>query len=78
LAEARLSLWEQTILPLTSLILTSLARYLNPLFGSNLELEIDMDNISALSLRRDKLWQQVKGADFLTADEKRQMLGFGN
>jgi HK97 family phage portal protein len=78
LAEARLALWEQTILPLANLMLTSLGRYLNAQFGSNIELEINTDNISALSPRREKLWQQIKEADFLSNDEKREMLGFGN
>ncbi len=78
LAEARLALWEQTILPLSGLIFSSLERYLNPMFGASLQLEIDMDNISALALRREKMWQQLSDADFLTAAEKREMLGFGN
>jgi HK97 family phage portal protein len=78
LAEARLSLWEQTILPLADLMLTRLCDWLNPHFGANIALSVDMDSISALAPRREKLWQQLKGVDFLSAEEKREMLGFGN
>jgi phage portal protein BeeE len=37
---------------------------------------IDLDRVPALAADRAALWAQVAGADFLSADEKRQMLGF--
>lgn len=76
LAEARLSLWEQTILPLQKRVLDELSMWLNPIFGSSIQLKIDMDSIPALTAKRDHLWQQVSNADFLSTAEKREILGF--
>jgi HK97 family phage portal protein len=76
LAEARLALWEQTILPLASMVLQELSRWLNPMLGTSAVAEMDLDTIPALALRREKLWQQVAAATFLSDAEKRQMLGF--
>jgi HK97 family phage portal protein len=76
LAEARLALWEQTILPLATMLLQDLSRWLNPMLGTAAVAEIDMDTIPALAPKREKLWQQVTSASFLTDEEKRQMLGF--
>ncbi len=76
LAEARLALWEQTILPMSHLILGELCRWLNPLLGTDCRLDVDMDKLSALAPKRQALWNQVKDADFLSDAEKREMLGF--
>ena len=76
LAEARLALWEQTILPLVDRITHALNNWLTPAFGEGLLLAYDTDGISALTLRRDKLWERVQNAGFLTEDEKRALLGF--
>jgi HK97 family phage portal protein len=75
LAEARLALWEQTILPMVDHVCDALNYWLTPLFGANLRLQYDTHSISALSVRRDKLWEHVNQASFLTDDEKRTMLG---
>ena len=40
-------------------------------------LAVDVDQVTALSEDRERLWAQVSGADFLSDDEKREMLGFG-
>ena len=40
-----------------------------------LALTVDLDQVSALSEERERLWGQVTAADFLTNEEKRAMLG---
>lgn len=75
LAEARLALWEQTILPLVDGMCDALNNWLLPQFGGRLELRYDTDGIPALSERRDKLWNRANASDFLTDDEKREMVG---
>jgi hypothetical protein len=42
----------------------------------DLGLAIDLDRIPALAADRQALWSQAADADFLSDDEKRQMLGF--
>ena len=75
LAEARLSLWEQTILPLVDSVTDALNNWLIPQFGGKMELRPDADGISALALRREKVWERVKGATFLSDEEKRELVG---
>jgi len=36
----------------------------------------DLDAIEALAAERESLWRRVSGADFLTADEKREAVGY--
>ena len=40
------------------------------------KLRLDVDQVTALAEDRERLWAQVTAADFLTRDEKREMLGF--
>lgn len=76
LAEARLALWEQTVIPAVEEWLGALNHWLAPMFDSVLSLKADYDEVPALSLRREQLWNRVKDAGFLSDAEKRQMLGF--
>lgn len=76
LAEARLALWEQTILPLAGAMVEALNHWLAPRFGRELRLSLDTDNISALAPRREAVWNRVKDAAFLSDEEKRQAVGY--
>jgi HK97 family phage portal protein len=75
LQEARLALWEQTILPLLQNVTDALNNWLVPMFDSNLKLSLNQDAIPILAAKRDAYWERISKADFLTADEKRSMLG---
>jgi len=75
--EARLALWEETILPLLDGLVSELNAWLAPRFGTGLRLAPDLDAVSALAPRREAVWARVGGADFLTADEKRAAVGYG-
>ncbi len=77
LAEARLALWEQTILPLMQQLCDGLSAWLIDYYPANLELSLDTDGITALSLRQEKLWARAQNATFLSDDEKREMVGLG-
>lgn len=75
LAEARLALWEQTILPLAGTMCDALNNWLLPHYGQGLELRCDTDNISALAARREQVWERVNNAAFLSDEEKRELVG---
>ncbi len=75
LSEARVALWEQTILPLVENTLDSLNRGVVSRFGNDLELQYDIDRISALAHRVDSLWQRMEDSTFITIDEKREAVG---
>lgn len=74
--EARLWLWEQTIMPLLDMILEELNWWLTPLFGEDLSLGFDYDEVPALISRRYTLWDKVTKADFITINEKRKATGY--
>lgn len=74
--EARLAFYEDTVLPLAYALRDALNSWLVPMFGDSLHLELDLDEVLALAPRRDALWARVKEADFLTTEEKRELLGF--
>lgn len=75
LNEARLALWEQTVIPHLESILAHLNAWLVPCFGNNLYLSYDKESISVLTEKRQRLWQYVQNATFMTTNEKRAAFG---
>lgn len=73
-AEANRALWRLTVLPLCAKILGAVAQGLRGWF-EGAELRVDMDKVPAMAGDREKLWARVSAADWLTADEKKAMLG---
>ncbi|MFN3232928.1 MAG: phage portal protein [Alphaproteobacteria bacterium] len=74
--EARLALYEDAVMPLADLFAESMTSWLAPFFGEDLTLSYDKDRVEALSPRRDRLYQRLAGADWLTRNEKRVATGF--
>ena len=77
--EAKLALYEETVLPLQGMILDHLNIWLCPRFGDNYRIEPDRDAVEALSLRREirqentmKLWE----SGLISRDEGREALQF--
>ena len=75
MAEARLALWEQTILPLINSTLSALNSHFTPCFGNNLKIAYDQNAIPAMAIKQEKIWNRVKDADFLTRAEKCREVG---
>lgn len=73
--QARLALYDDAILPLVNHVKDELNHWLAPLFGEDISIGYDIDQIEALGPRREKLWSRIENATFLTTNEKRQMLG---
>lgn len=74
--EANRALWRLTVLPLLEKMLGGMAAGLAH-WWPGLRLAVDLDQVTALAEDRERLWAQVSAADFLSAAEKREMLGFG-
>jgi HK97 family phage portal protein len=75
--EANRALWRLTVLPLAGAILDGLAQGLAGWFADPW-LRVDPDRVPALSEDRERLWASVTAADFITREEKRAMLGWGD
>lgn len=75
--EANRALWRLTLLPLAGKILSALSEALGA-YWDGASLSVDLNQISALSEDRERLWAQVSDADFLSRTEKRAMLGLEN
>lgn len=74
--EARLNLWEDTLLPLIDNLISEFNRTIVPFFGDNLRLGYNQDEIPALSVKRERVWNMMQQASFLTINEKRQAFGY--
>ncbi|WP_400087835.1 phage portal protein [Yoonia sp. R78084] len=73
--EANRAFYRLTVLPLATRVLSAIAVWLSDHGGEEVALRPDLDQISALSSERDAQWRRVSEADFLTAAEKRNLLG---
>jgi HK97 family phage portal protein len=73
--EANRALWRLTVLPLADKLLGAIAGALAA-WWPGLRLRLDVDQLTALAEDRERLWAQVTSADFLSREEKREMLGF--
>ncbi|MEM9318312.1 MAG: phage portal protein [Pseudomonadota bacterium] len=74
-AEANRAFYRLTVLPLVGRVLASLAHWLTGFSIDPAELKPDLDQVPALSAERDAQWARVSEAEFLSAAEKRAMLG---
>jgi len=74
--EARLALYEDTVIPLTEEMIGELNNSVVPRFGPGIELRPDWDAVSALSERRAAKWDRIDKATFLSPNEKREELGY--
>ena len=75
MSEARLFLWEQTIIPLIDYIIDELNGWLIPMFKENLKLSYDKNQIIPLSVRKENYWNLINNSNFLTNEEKKKLLG---
>ena len=77
-SEARLALYEETIIPHLRKIQSDLNEWLVPLYDDRLKLEFDIDSIPALSERKRKTYENVTSAvreGIMTRNEARQSIG---
>lgn len=74
-AEARMSLYEDVILPLMDCIADMLNVWLMPMYGDGAVLVPNVENLPALQPKREKQWAAVQAATWLTPNEKREATG---
>ncbi len=77
-AEARLSLYEETIIPLLERLESDLNEYLPHLYSENLTIRYDVDSIPAMAEKRKQIFANVSQGvqqGILTRNEARERLG---
>lgn len=74
--EARKALYTEVVLPALRRLRDAFNNWLVPRFGDKLALDINTDKVEAMSEDRDSLWERVTKSDFLTVNEKREIIGY--
>ena len=76
-AEARLALYEETIIPLAKRIESDMNEYLTPYYSEQLEIKYDIDSIPAMAERRKRIYENVVQAvreGIISRNEARERL----
>ena len=73
--EANRAFYRLTVLPLATRVTSVIADWLSDFTGERIDLRPDLDQIPALATEREAAWRRVGDATFLTAAEKRSLLG---
>jgi hypothetical protein len=77
-AEARLALYEETIIPHLRKVQSDMNEWLVPMFGEDLKFEYNVDEIPAITERRRMVYENVTNAvreGIITRNEARERLG---
>lgn len=77
--DARLELWEDTIIPLLDRLTDALNNWLVPMYGDGYTLSYDLDNVTALAPRRQSRYSnaiQAWNAGLIQKNEAREEIGF--
>ena len=76
MSEARMTFWEDTVIPMTNMILENLANWFSLSENRNIKIEVDLDSIPSLSEKRQKVWETIKNSNIVSNNEKRDALGY--
>jgi HK97 family phage portal protein len=73
--QAREAFWDETVIFYLDFLKTELNNWFFEK-GSNIELCYTLDGIPAYASRQNMLWDRAKTSDFITINEKREMVGY--
>ena len=74
--EARKALYTEVVLPVLNRLRDALNHWIVPRFGADLTLNYNADAIDALAEDRNAVWRRAQQSQFLTVNEKREMVGY--
>lgn len=74
--EANRAFWRETMLPLLTHFYGAFGRWASARFSDDVEVRVDPDTIPALAEEVSRKWDAATKADFLTVDEKRELVGY--
>ena len=76
--EARLALYEETIIPLAKRVESDMNEWISPLFGDDISICYDFESIPAMTERRKRIYENVVQAvreGIISRNEARERLG---
>ena len=76
--EARLALYEETIMPLARRVESDLNEWLSPMYGDEIRIEYDFEAVPAITERRRRIYENVTAAvreGIISRNEARERLG---
>ena len=76
--EARLALYEETIMPLARRVQSDLNEWLTPIYGDDIRIEYDFEAVPAMTERRRRVYENVTQAvreGIISRNEARERLG---
>ena len=74
--EARLAMYEETVIPMAEMFIDELNNWLVPDFDDRLELRLNIDAIPAIAEKRQERWTMADGSNDLTINERREIKGY--
>lgn len=74
--EARKALYEEAVIPHLDRVRSAYNRKLASRFGDRYALDYDRDLIDAIQEERDKMWNRVRQANWISVNEKRDLTGY--
>jgi HK97 family phage portal protein len=75
--EARLSFYEDTVIPMAQEITEQLNKWLVEVYGPDYHYELNLDKIPAIAEKRHDMWAMADKSQDLTINERREMKGYG-
>jgi HK97 family phage portal protein len=75
-AEANAAFYRQTVLPLAIFIGDKFTRWLRPVFGKTIRIELDVEQSPMAEAERTLRWERSEKATDLTVDERRALKGY--
>lgn len=76
--EARQAFYQDTVIPLARRVVAALSHWFARQLGEDVTLDINTDGLEALAGMRREMWQGLQAVSFLSVNEKREALGYGN
>jgi HK97 family phage portal protein len=74
--EARLAFWESTVFFYLNYFKDELNNWIYGDSDDRLFLDYDLDNVPALAVKRDMLWERAEKSNFLTINQKLELVGY--
>jgi HK97 family phage portal protein len=74
--EANRVFWRQSVIAILRRVIDALSTFVSTRMEEGLRLDLDLDQVEALSHDRDALWARVNAATFLSDAEKRAAVGY--